>query len=209
MKGLSNPSTGGNVTWLNLIANKGKDACYFRESEKTPTGWNEKARYTQMVGLIDGPIRFFEKDYQGEKSRYFSVKVVDDEGGAAICQFRFNSIGITVLNSLLNVEHPKIETLTFRCGFNKNGYPNVYISGSDGELVGFKLDFKEDLPPVESQEFKGKMLYDSTARQDFMQKKVEEKYGVFVAQGNASTVNSNSATTNGKVDEGEGDDAPW
>ena len=197
-KGLGNSSS-SNVIYLDLVSSKVKGICHFRWSHKVNGKWETKATYNQLSGmLLDGPIRFFDREWEGEKNPYFAFKLLNDEDQAFIVTCRFSNLGIAILNNLLNVEAPSITALTFKAvASNKNGYPAVYVADGSGELIGFKYQFS-DLPEVKRMEFGGKQLSDDTDRRKFIQVAVEQKYGVYSSESNktaTTATNTSTATT--------------
>ena len=192
--------TGDGTLYFDLQTKEGeKKACFLVRKAKGDDGkYVEVERVTDLSNVyLEGSIKFETKDYKGKDSyRSMSIKLRDgDDNTGYVINSRFNNASVALLNNLLNVENQSIQSLDFQFRVNKNGYPTIYVSYHDSdELLGFAVDWKE-IPKMESTEFAGKTLWDSSKRDAFMEAKINEKFGVYGSRTNAQDSSTPSPAT--------------
>ena len=190
---------GDGVLYFDLVTRKDDRVCELVRKAKNGDGVYEVVEtVTDLTNVnLSGPIKFEDRDYKGKDIyRSMSLKFVDNEDNTVyIISSRFTNTSVALLNNLLNIENQIVPLdLSFR--INKGGWPTIYVSehGTD-ELIGFAIDFK-DIPKMEEIKIgKGKTAWNSEKRDEFMEEKINAKFGVYGQQGAGDQSNSTQEVT--------------
>jgi hypothetical protein len=196
---LSNTTTGGNVTFVNMKSPKDKDP-YFAPQVKEGDKWVDGDHVNTISGNLVA-VSHGEYEYEGKKKKTFKFEL-QSEGGNYVVESNLTGLARSIINCLANAELGAMSDIKIVLYQNKKGFPGAAVT-ENGKKLEWKYSF-EELPKPETAEFAGEVLKNWKPVNDFFINIVEDIIAPKVNSSNGDVAQSPSDNTSENFD-----DVPW